>query len=243
MSTQEQASGTPAVRRTLAGIGLLQSLGADERAALEQKCAWRRYRPGERVIERGSPGEEVIFVVEGAVNVVSFSAMGREITFATVAAGASVGELAAIDGSARSASVVALEDSLLAALPASDFVALLKREGEVSFRLLQFLAGLVRKGTERVIELSSIKSTNRVYAELLRLAEPDPAAPDLWVVRPLPPLRELAGRASATRELVTHALNQLYPSGLIRRRGSDLYIMDRKALEELVTAAEEAEET
>ncbi len=228
-------------RRTLDRVKLLGSLDAEIRAALVDKCTWRRYRLGERVFERGTEGHEVLFVIEGAVNIVSFSAIGSELTFATAGAGETIGEMAAIDGQPRSASVVAAEDSLLAALPSEIFTELLKRHGEVAFRLLQRLAGIVRKGDDRIVEVSSVKSTNRVYAELLRLAEPDPAAPDLWVIKPLPPLRELASKSSTTRELVASALNRLYPSGLIRRRGNNLYIINRAAVEDIVHAARQAE--
>lgn len=230
-----------AERRTLGGIKLLGSLDAENRGALEGKCAWRRYRLGERVFERGTEGREVLFVVEGAVNIVGFSAIGSELMFATAGPGETIGELAAIDGQPRSASVVVAEDSLLAALPSEIFTELLKRHGEVAFRLLQRLAGIVRKGDDRIVEVSSVKSTNRVYAELLRLAEPDPAAPGLWAIKPLPPLRELASKSSTTRELVASALNRLYPSGLIRRRGNNLYIVNRAAVEDIVHAARQAE--
>src|SRR5262249_25048743 len=121
------------------------------------------------------------------------------------------------------------------------FAELVKRQGEVAFRLLQRLAGMVRRGDDRIVEVSSVKSTNRVYAELLRLAEPDPAAPDLWAIKPLPPLRELASKASTTRELVASALNRLYPSGLIRRRGNNLYIINRAAVEDIVRSARQAD--
>ena len=227
-------------RRSLAQVKLFSCLDADAREALERGCAWRRFRAGERVFERGSQSSEVFFIIEGAVNIVSFSSTGREITFAEVGAGETVGELAAIDGQPRSASVVATEDSLLAILPAGSFIELLKRNGEIAFTLLQRMSGIVRKGTDQVIQVSSVAATNRVYSELLKRAEQDPTVPDLWVVKPLPPIRELASTAGTTRELVSNALNQLYPSGLIRRKGSNLYVMDRSALEDLITAGSQA---
>ena len=238
---ESSAPSSPAPgRRNLGSVKLFAGLDGAELAALEQRCTWRRYRPGERLFERGSRGREVYFVIEGAVNIVSFSPTGREITFATAGLGDTLGELAAIDGEPRSASVVAVEDSLLAILPAGPFIELLKRRSDISFRLLQRLSVMVRRDTERMIELSGLKATNRIYAELLRLAEPDGAQPDLWVVKPLPALRELAARASTTRELAARALNLLYPSGLIRRCGDSLYIMDLAALEQIVNAAQGA---
>lgn len=242
VDAREEQARKAAERRSLAGAKLLRGLDGDARAALEQDCAWRRYRPGERLFERGSDGREVFFVIEGSVNIVSFSPLGREITFATAGAGDAVGEMAAIDGLPRSASVVAIEDSLVAVLPVATFVTMLDRHGEVAVLLLQRLSTMVRKSGERVLELSSVKPTSRVYAELLRLAEPDPELPDLWVVKPLPALRDLAAQASTTRELAATALNKLYPSGLIRRRGNSLYILDRPALEEIIKAAQAADD-
>ena len=227
-------------RRSLAQVKLFSCLGGDDRDALKRILTWRRYRAGERVFERGSQSSEVFFVIEGAVNVVSFSPTGREITFAEVGVGETVGELAAIDGQPRSASVVATEESLLAILPAGSFIELLKRNGEIAFTLLQRMSSIVRKGTDRVIQVSSVAATNRVYAELLKRAERDPAVPDLWVIKPLPPIRELASTAATTRELVSNSLNQLYPSGLIRRKGKNLYVMDRTALEDLIAAGSQA---
>ncbi len=226
----------PGDRRSLAQVKLFSDLDSEERAALERECTWRRYRTGERVFERGSQSSEVFFVIEGAVNVVSFSPTGREITFAEVGAGETVGELAAIDGQPRSASVVATDDSLLAILPAATFIELLKGRGEIAFRLLQILSGIVRKGTDQVIQISSVAATQRVYVELLKRAEQDATVPNLWAIKPLPPIRELASAAGTTRELVSNALTQLYPSGLIRRKGNNLYIMDRPALEDVIKA-------
>jgi CRP-like cAMP-binding protein len=232
----------PSEGRSLAGVELLKGLDRAERAALEARCIWRRYRPGERVFERGSAGREVFFVIDGAVNIVSFSPLGREITFAAAQSGGTVGEMAAIDGQPRSASVVAIEESLLAVLPSDAFIELLEGHGEIALRLLQQLSAFVRKSGERVLELSSVKATNRVYGELLRLAQPDADAPDLWAIKPLPALRDLASQAGTTREVATSALNKLYPSGLIRRKGNSLYILDREALEEIVKTARGADD-
>jgi CRP/FNR family transcriptional regulator, cyclic AMP receptor protein len=226
-------------RRTLDNIVMLEGLTATERAELEAACIWRRYRHGERLFERGSSSNEVFFIVEGSVSVVSSSATGRDVSFARAGAGEVIGEMAAIDGLPRSASVTAAEDSLVAVLPATRFVALLKHNGDIAVELLRRLSTMVRRTGARVVELSSLDARNRVYAELLRLAKPDLVSPDLWTVRPLPPLRELAASACTTRELVNSALNTLYPKGLVRRRGNTLYLLDKSALESVVRAAED----
>ena len=54
------------------------------------------------------------------------------------------------------------------------------------------LAAIIRHSGMRIMELSTLQAAQRVYAELLRMAQPDAAVPGLWVVRPLPPMHEIA---------------------------------------------------
>ena len=153
-------------RRTLHGIAVLDELGTAERVSLERECIWRRYREGERLFERGSSSNEVFFIVEGSVRIVSSSATGRDVSFARAGAGEVIGEMAAIDGLPRSASVSAAENSLVAVLPATRFVALVKQNGEIAVKLLRRLSAMVRHTGARVVELSS----SRCHEQSLRSA-------------------------------------------------------------------------
>ncbi len=220
--------------RTLAGIELFEDLGEADRRAIETKCRWRRCKKGEHVLDHGSESREVFFIVRGAVNVVNVSPAGRDVTFAAIEAGGMFGELSAIDGKPRSASVVAGEETLLAVMPSRSFVELLQNHATIAFRLLQRLTKMVRAGDLRIMELSTLAASHRVYAELLRMAVPDAAVAGRWVVRPLPPLREIASRISTTRETVARALSQLYADGLVKRSGRVLYITDRDKLQAFV---------
>jgi CRP/FNR family transcriptional regulator, cyclic AMP receptor protein len=220
--------------RSLSGIELFKGLDEADIRSLEARCRWRRYRDGERVLDSGSASRDVYFVASGAVSIVNFSLSGKEVTLATAKAGSYFGELAAIDNQPRSASVVAVQDSLIAIMPAQTFVDLLNRHAEVTFRVAKRLAEIVRLSDQRIMELSTLAATQRVFAELLRMAEPDTAVPGLWVIRPLPPVREIASRVSTTRETAARALAQLYPTGLVRRKGRSLYLMDREGLQEAI---------
>ena len=97
-------------RGRLGEIRLLASLPAAELVALEQRCRWRRYHAGEQILDRDSATRDVLFISQGRIRVVNYAASGREIAFAVVEAGGHVGELSAIDGEGRSASLVAVND-------------------------------------------------------------------------------------------------------------------------------------
>ena len=44
----------------------------------------------------------------------------------------------------------------------------------------------------------------------------------------------IASRASTTRETVNRAITQLYPTGLIRRKGRNLYVTDKAKLQLII---------
>jgi CRP-like cAMP-binding protein len=225
---------TPDASRRLGDFNLLEELSEPEKRSIEQRCHKRTYSRNETILDKGSQSREVFFVLKGSVSVITFSPAGREVTLAAVKAGDFFGELAAIDGQPRSASVTAIEKTELAIMPPDMFLDILRTHPTVSFQLMQRLARMVRASGLRILELSTLQAAQRVYAELLRMAQPDAAVPGLWVVRPLPPMHEIASMTSTTRETVNRAISQLYDGGVLKRKGRNLYIMDRTKLEEIV---------
>lgn len=200
---------------------------------MESRCAWAHFAPGEQIIDRDSDNKDVFFVTGGTVRIVNFSTSGREIAFANIEAGGFFGELAAIDGQRRSASVVAVADCDLAALSPMAFTRILVRNPTVAMRVLQRLAGIIRVADDRIMDLSTLRAVQRVYVELLRLTAPDAAVPNLSVIRPMLSHSEIASRASTTRETVARVLGQLALGKIVERKGKALYIRDRLKLERL----------
>jgi CRP-like cAMP-binding protein len=223
-----------AAEKSLRGFSLLRCLSDEEIKSVSSRCRWRTYNRGETILDKDSTSREVFFILHGAVAIVSFSGAGREITLATRKAGDFFGELAAIDEKPRSASATAVEKTDIAIMAPDMFTDLVRDRADVGFMLLQRLADVIRTSGLRIMELSTLQAAQRVYAELLRMAQPDVAVPGLWVVRPLPPMHEIASLTSTTRETVNRAISQLYPSGLLKRKGRNLFLMDRAKLEEIV---------
>lgn len=223
-----------AARRDLRHIELLQGLADVELRALEQRCRWRRCAAGQQVLDRSSDNRDVFFVIEGSVRAVDFSPSGREVVYAVIGAGGHFGELSAIDGLERSASVVAIEDCFLAALTPTQFESLIRAQPEVALALLRRLARIIRTTDERVSELSTLGAMARVCRELLRLARSDQRT-GTSLIAPMPTQKDLAGLAGTTRETVARTLSQLTRDGLVRRSGRTLRIHDQAQLEAAIT--------
>ena len=217
----------------LSAISLLAGLAPDERQRLAKRCIWRTFRKDQTVVESASEDRDVYFVVSGSVRIVNFALSGKPVAYANVGAGQYFGELAAIDGAPRSATVLANENCQLAALAPHAFIELLQSHPDLSMAVMRRLATIVRSCDERIMDLATLGAMQRVIMELCRLAKPDPITPGSWMIYPCPAQREIAARASTTRETVARVFTQLLDSNQIRRKGRSLYLHDRKALEAL----------
>ena len=147
------------------------------------------------------------------------------MVYAVIGAGGHFGELSAIDGLARSASVVAIEDCLLAALPPTQFEALIRGQPEIAIGLLRGLVRIIRTTDERLIELTTMGAMARVCQE--QRYERTVA----WMISSLPTQKDLAGWAGTTRETVARTLSQLARDGIVRRTGRTLRIHNPAQLE------------
>ncbi len=137
----------------LDGIELLSALSADTLRDLESACRWRECGADDVVLERDSDENDVFFIVSGAVEAVSYTADGGKVSFARIEAGDFFGELSAIDGQERSASVIAIEDSLVARMPADKFNQLVLVHPELATHLLRRLTQIIRTANSRIVEL------------------------------------------------------------------------------------------
>lgn len=222
------------ISASLKGIELLADLSAKEVEAIEHACRFKTYRAHEQIIDRQSGSQDVFFVVHGKVRVVNYSLAGREITLDDVGAGSYFGELSAIDGQPRSASVMALAETLVASLPRTAFLKVLGDHPSTAHKLMTRLAQIVRSATDRIMDLSTLAANNRVHAELLRLARAGMKGENKAVIRPIPVHGDIASRISTTRETVARVLNDLARQGVVTRTKDSLLVNDVERLGDLV---------
>ncbi len=218
----------------LSGIKLLKPLSGEQLESLSQSCSWRHYTAGQQVVGYKDLSRDVYFIVSGAVRVKIFSLEGKEISYRDIGSGEIFGELAAIDEGMRSADVVALTDSQIAAMSPKTFWDILRDHPNVTAGLLRHLTQMIRMYSDRIFEFTALAVKNRIHAEILRLArahlEPDNTA----VIVPAPTHAEIASRISTHREAVTREINQLRRAGLVAHKSGALQILDVRRLEQMV---------
>jgi CRP/FNR family cyclic AMP-dependent transcriptional regulator len=177
--------------------------------------------------------QDVYLILAGSVHITYTSASGKEVTFRDQCAGEVFGLLSAIDGQLRSAHVVALEAVTIARMSGADFASLLANQASINGRVLRHLAKLVRSLSERVTEYGTMKVNQRIYAELLRLAEED-LTNDSALINPAPTHADLASRIATHREAISRELGQLTVRGIIEKRAGDLVVKRVSELKSLM---------
>lgn len=220
--------------KLLGEVELFKELPPEVLVEVEDLCRYKTFRSGTQIFDRNADTRDIFFVVRGHVRVVNFSVSGREITLDDVKRGGHFGELAAIDGRPRSAAVVAVEDSLLVALPYRHFLDVMRRFPDIALRMMQRLTVMVRASTERIMDLSTLAANNRVQAELLRQAHEGLIDDNTAEIRPIPVHGDIASRVSTTRETVARVLSDLTRQGVLERTKDALIVRDVEKLEQMV---------
>lgn len=216
--------------RTLDRVRLLDGLPPAALRTVEARCRWLTLAPDQRALDGDGEVDEIYFVVSGKVRVINHLGDGTEVQLAELAAGECFGELSAIDSKARSAEVIGSQACTLAALPAQDFRQVLLEWPEVALRLIDQLAGVVRAMNTRVTAIASQSPRQRVFAELLRLAQPGPAGDGIWVIDRAPSHDELASASSTEKQDVAMAIGILARDGILERRHRSLVVRDQARL-------------
>lgn len=224
-------------RHSLKGIIVFAPLSPASIERIERRCAWKRYGPGEPIVDYLEVSDDVFFIALGEVRVTIYSTAGKAVSFRDLGAGEIFGEFPALDGGPRSASVEARTNCLIASLPGSVFRELVKLESGLAQALLPHLTKTIRALTTRVYEFSTLAVGNRIHAELLRLASLGQKQGNSARIVPAPTHIEIASRVSTHREAVTRELMRLSRIGLIEKKKGALVIKDVQRLAAMVHEA------
>jgi CRP/FNR family cyclic AMP-dependent transcriptional regulator len=207
-------------------IELFDRLAEDRLAFVAAHSAHHNYSAGSQVLSHHDKSNDVFFILSGRLQVKNYSRSGREFIYSEIGAGQLFGEFSALDGLPRSASVEAIDDSLVARMKATDFVALLKSDFDLTFRLLRLLTFKSRGLSDRMFELIALTARDRLCVELARLAHEGTKEGTSIMIRPAPTHYEFAARIGSHREAVTRELNQLATRGYLRLGRRHIVILD-----------------
>ena len=173
-----------------------------------------------------------MIVEHGDVKLTTIALNGQEVVLDVLGSGELLGELSAIDGTARSATAVALTDVELTSIPIDRFLAFLQEHPVAMGALLSVVIRRLRSANRRQLEFSTSDALGRVCARLDELADRYGASDDgkgvhieLAITQ-----TELAQWCGLSREAVVKALRKLRQLGWIHTDDGTITIDHRVEL-------------
>jgi CRP-like cAMP-binding protein len=200
----------------------------------------KRFTKGETIFRRGEPGESLMVLLEGRAKVVNVTADAREVVLNFLGAGDLNGEIAALDGKARTADTVAIEPCEMFVVSARDLLQVLSAHPAALLEIIQGLCEKLRVASA-IIEDNTLEMRARVAKGLLRLAEQHGRMGKGGVqLRMNMSQRELGAYLGLSRENVNRQLGQLRDANVISFDGTNITIADEKYLAEIADSPSSA---
>jgi CRP-like cAMP-binding protein len=212
----------------LRNIPLFKDLSEEEMQLIKTNFRVKLFNKRDVVLQKGGAGDNLLFLLSGQLQVVDVTEDGRAIGLRMLKEGDFFGEIALINGSTRSASVVALSNVLVAFLPAAISMQLFTNSPSVANKMLRHLAEKIQRDSEFRALLSINNTSRRIYAfiDLFKTIAPG----NLEVIENLPTHQDIAMMINTSRETVTRALIHLVQQGIVEK---DLHRLIIRKPEEL----------
>jgi CRP/FNR family cyclic AMP-dependent transcriptional regulator len=213
-----------AMFETLAELQVFSQLEVEALQAIAAYIQQRSCSPSQVILWEGEPCQMVWFVAEGLARASRLSLDGREQVLAYLGPGESLNLVPVLDGGPNLATVVAVTDTTLYAIPCEHFWRIAYRHPEVAQTALKCLATEVRRLSDTVEDLALPTARARLARFLLAQAEAGPTS-QRWT------RGEIASHIGTGREMVGRTLWALASDGLIRRERGRIVVVDREGLQ------------
>jgi CRP/FNR family transcriptional regulator, cyclic AMP receptor protein len=190
---------------------------------------------GATIFEKGDAGVGLIGVVSGSVKISVTSADGRDVVLNIIRPGEVFGEIALLDGRARTANATAMSDCELIVIERREFIPFLRSEPDVTLKLMEILCSRLRKTSEQVQDVTFLSLSARLAKTLLRLAAnagPSTPASKISITQ-----REISQIVGRSRESTNKQLRAWAKRGWIRLERGSVTVLKADKLAELAAAS------
>ncbi|HET6977554.1 MAG TPA: Crp/Fnr family transcriptional regulator [Pyrinomonadaceae bacterium] len=197
-------------------LKLLRGMSVETMHRFEPIMRTTRRRRGDWIFMLGDPSHTIYFLQKGRIKISALSDSGQELLLEIVGPGEIFGDVAAIQGTVRTTSAQALEDSLLCEIPRKDFESLLATYPEISSHLLKSLTSRLRRYEAQLLSLISQDVSTRVVHALTEFMDFESEDQPNQPVKIRITQQDLANLIGASRQKTWQALKDLEDCGMLR---------------------------
>lgn len=200
------------------GLSLLQNIpmfAGLPNVQLEQLSRMAIHRKVTRnttIVRAGDSTDSLFVIMSGRAKVLNRDTEGREVILTVLGAGECFGEMALIDGSPRSADVIAQENCDLLAIARGDFTRALTENVNLCLNIMKSLVLRLRDANQKIESLALMDVYGRV-AKLLFDSSIEEYG--LRVIRRKVSKQDMAKMVGASREMVSRVMKDLEHRGYI----------------------------
>ena len=235
-SAASQSSPSPAPlidrHKLLAGHPFFAGFNRPIIDRLVSHAVTRRVKKGTILFRKGDPGSSLYAVCAGLVRISVPSVQGQDAIFNLVPPGDLFGEIALLDGGARTADAVVIENSELMVIERRDFVPLVREYPDVAMKLIEIVCTRLRRTSEQVEDIVFLGLPERLAKALLRLHTRSTANPDNMIRITQ---RDLSQMVGASRESANKLLRDWQRRGWLKLKRGGLILTNPKALAAMVS--------
>ena len=214
------------IRDRLKNVPFFLDLAINQLQDLAGRCTFEQFARNEPILIEGDIGERLYILESGSAKVFIGDSAEEELVLFIMLPGDYVGDIALLDDSSRSASVVALEPSTALCISKSDFQRLLDNSPGLARSIILSLTRRLREDNKRIRSLALDPVYRRLRDKLYELAVPVENS-DLFTLPRKFSHRALGAMIGASRKMVSKILSDLIVGGYIELQDGVLLITKR----------------
>ena len=142
--------------------------------AFEQLCRYAKHatlKRGATIFSKGDPGNSLIAVISGTVKISISSPDGRSAILNLIGPGEIVGEVAVLDGQARTADATANTNCEILVIDRREFLPFLQSQPALAMKFIELLCTRLRWTSDQVEQVILQDLPGRLASALIRLTE------------------------------------------------------------------------
>jgi CRP-like cAMP-binding protein len=205
----------------------LKDLDALKKLAGEKKE--KNYAKKEHIYREEDTANYIYFVQSGRVKGVKSDSYGKDYVTDIYKKGDFFGHLSMFDQPEYHETAIAMEPTVLSLIPRSEFIALIRRNRDLSERYIEHLSQLLRSKENRLLQLAYAPVRERVADALLQYVSPMRAEKKKGISATIS-REDLASIVGTTKESLVRMLSEFKREGLIRSEGREIVITDEPRL-------------
>ena len=208
-----------------------------EPEAFDQLCRYAKHstlKRGATICSKGDPGNSLFAVISGTVKISISSADGRNAILNLIGPGEIFGEVAVLDGQARTADATANTNCEIFVIDRREFLPFVRSQPALAMKFIELLCTRLRWTSDQVEQVILQNLPGRLASALIRLTEkhkPAPGGRTIAITQ-----QEISEMVGMTRESINKQLRVWAARKWVRLEHGAIVVLEAEPLQAIVEA-------